>query len=648
MRRALPRMSRRTLLESLPLLVLLAVSAAVFTPSPCGSQSLEEKVTQFTLANGMRFIVVERHVAPVFFVAMAFNVGSINEIDGKTGISHLLEHMFFKGTKTIGTVNYAKERKYLAREDELATQIAADRRAIGGWRTAIFDDFTRATAASLPEETKQQIGSDKIQELQAVISALENGGKLPDEASRYPTLVQESGTDYYADYVVTKKLELELARVQQEHKPLIVKDEIWDIYLEQGGRMLNAFTGTDLTAYIIYLPSNRLELWMSVEADRLKNPVLREFYQERDVVTEERRLGENDPDEALWDAFEAAAFQALPYRRPIVGWMSDLQNLLRPDLEAYFMRNYSPSNATVIMVGDLNPKTVETMARRYFERIPGQPPVPPPITQEPEQLGERRIAVEHTANPRLIIGYHIPTAPHPDNYPVQALMAMLGQGRTSRLYRIYEELQLTSSAPEVSNGPGDKLDNLLMIEATPRHPHTAEEVEKAIYDEIEAVKNQPPSDYEMQRIRNKIDANMVRTLGTNVGLAFNLGFSAVIRGDWRTYLTDQEKLKQVPAEDVSYVAKKYLVPENRTVATLVQVEKKEEESPAAGSEEIDMQALIDFVKTLPEAEQREIFQRVQSMSPEEQEAFARQMIERMKAAPPARAGEEKKEADGGK
>jgi predicted Zn-dependent peptidase len=258
--------------------------------------------------------------------------------------------------------------------------------------------------------------------------------------------------------------------------------------------------------------------------------------------------------------------------------MSDIRNTLRPDLQAYFKRYYSPSNATVIMVGDLNPKAVERMAKRYFERIPGQPPVPPFVTQEPAQQGERRVTVEHAANPKLIIGYHIPTAPDPDNYPIQMLMAILGQGRTSRLYRIYEELELTSSPPEVSNGPGDKLDNVLTIEATPRHPHTAEEVENAIYEEIEALQNEPPSDYEMQRIRNLMDADRVRTLGTNVGLAFNLGFSAVIRGDWRAYLTDQEKLKQVPAEDVTYVATKYLVPRNRTVATIVQVEHEEEET----------------------------------------------------------------------
>ncbi|MFZ1946307.1 MAG: pitrilysin family protein [bacterium] len=572
-------MARRGLKLSLPAAALaaLAIAAAVITaPGSAGSQTLEDKVKTFTLANGMRFIVVERHVAPVFFSAIGFNVGSINEWDGITGISHILEHMMFKGTTTIGTVNYAREKKYLDREDGIAASITAIRRSVGNWRIEIFDDFARDLVASLPDETKQRIGSDRTAELETLVSILESRKQLPEEAAQYPSLLEDGGVDYFARFLELKRSQLELARVQDEHKQYIVKEEFWDIYLKEGGRMLNAFTGTDLTAFIVYLPSNRLELWMSVESDRLQNPVFREAYQERDVVAEERRLGENDPDGRLWDAFTATAFEASPYRRPIVGWMSDIQNISRDDLESHFKRFYSPSNAVAVMVGDLDAGEVEKMAARYFGRIPAQPPVPPVATQEPEQQGEKRVVLEHTANPRLLIGYHIPAAPHPDYYPIQALMAVLGQGRTSRLFKIYEQQELTSAAPQVSNGPGDKLDNLLVIEAAPRHPHTTEEVEQAIYDEIEIVKSEPPSERQMQRIRNKIDAAMVRTLGNNMGIAFNLGLTAVVRGDWRAYLTDYEKIKQVTPEQVSEAARKYLAPQNRTVATLVQIEEEAE------------------------------------------------------------------------
>jgi predicted Zn-dependent peptidase len=624
--------TRPAILVTLTVLGLTALTALVARAPAAGPQTLEDKVREFQLRNGMRFLVVERPVAPVFFAAIAFDVGSINEIEGKTGISHFLEHMMFKGTKKIGTKSYDRERKYLEEEDRLAASIAARRREIGAWRLAIFDDFARTLVSSLPEDVKESIGSDRAKETEALVAMLETRQEVPGEAARYPALLEDGGTDYFGKYIDSKKQQIKLRQVQDRHKELIIEEEFWDIYQTEGGRMLNAFTANDVTAYIVYLPSNRLELWMAVESDRLKNPVFREAYQERDVVAEELRLGQNDPNEMLWDAFNAAAFQASPYRRPIVGWMSDLESTTRADLEDHFRRYYAPNNAVAILVGDVDAGTVERMARAYFGDIPAQAPIPPLITREPEQKGERRVTVEHESNPRVIIGYHIPAAPHPDYYPIQALIAVLGQGRTSRLYKIYEDLQLTSEPAEVSSGPGDKLDNLLMIQATPRYPHTAREVEDAIYAEIEAIKGRPPTDYELERIRNKTDAEMVRTLGSNMGIAFNLGFHEVIRGDWRSYLTDHEMVKQVTPDQVSYVAGKYLTLENRTVATLVKIEAAGEEGAHGAAEGVDMQAVIDFVKTLPEAEQRRIFARVQTMSPEERKVLLKELAERMKAS----------------
>jgi predicted Zn-dependent peptidase len=663
-------------------LVLVLVAFAIAIPHVVGSQTLADKVKEFQLRNGMKFIVVERPTAPVFFAAITFNVGSSNEVNGSTGISHFLEHMMFKGTRKIGTTSYDREKGYLKEEDEIAASIAAKRREIGAWRLEIFDGFARDVVASFPDEVKQAIGSDRTKETEALIDVLQAGQRLPEEAERYPVLLREDQVDYLNKYAESKQLELELARVQDKHKEVIIEEEFWDIYTREGGRMINAFTSDDITAYIVYLPSNRLELWMSVEADRLANPVFREAYQERDVIAEELRLGENDPEEALWDAFMAAAFEASPYGRSVVGWMSDIQNLTRGDLEAHYRRYYAPNNAVVILAGDVDVDVVEDMARTYFDDIPAQEPLPPLITREPEQLGERRVTVEHTANPQVMIGYHVPAAPHPDYYALQVLIAVLGQGPTSRLYPIYEAKQITASSPEVYTGPGDKLDNLLIIGAAPRHPHSAEEVEEAIYSELEAIKSKPPTDYEMQRVRNKIDADMVRTLGSNMGIVFNLGFAATIRGDWRTYLSDIEKVKQVTAEDVSRVASKYLTSKNRTVATLVKVEedgnaegngappaeskdgspppatKAKAESPQAGTtvkaksaqpaaivkqdrgepeveevdEEVDLQEVLEYVRTLDEAEQREISEKVQRMSQEEAKQLLKELSQRMKAA----------------
>ncbi len=606
----------------------LAVLPVLVLPILASTQTLEEKVKEFELPNGMKFIVIERHVAPVFFGAIVYEVGAVNEWLGVTGISHLLEHMLFKGTTSIGTVDYRKERKYLEREDEIAAEIKDLRSQIRRWRLGIFNEFSRNLIASLDEKKKSEIGGDKIKELEVLIELLKQTKDFPKEAQEYPTLLEEKGTNYFSKYIALKQLELELARVEKEHRKLIIKDEFWDTYRQNGARFLNAFTANDLTAYFVYLPANRLELWMMMESDRMKNAVFREFYSEKNVVMEEKRLGENDPANALWHALLSTAFVASPYGRPVIGWMSDIETITRDELKAYFKRFYAPNNAVAILVGDINLNEVKRLARKYFGRIPAQEPPDPIETVEPEQRGERRVTLEFPANPRLIIAYHIPVPPHPDAYPLMALVEILGNGRTSRLYKkIYEELQLTSEPPDVSQQPGERLSCLLTIEAVPRHPHTAEEVERAIYEEIEAIKETPPTERELERMRNQLDADLVRNLGSNVGIAFNLGMYAAIRGDWRAYLEDIEKMRAVTPEDVSRVARKYLVPQNRTVATLVKVEEKKE----APEEEIDFEAIAQWIQSLPDEEKMRIFQKLQGMTPEERKQFAKELLKKIKA-----------------
>jgi predicted Zn-dependent peptidase len=619
------RAMRAKRLAFIGILLLLAVGLA-------SAQTLEEKVEEFELDNGMEFVVVKRDVAPVFFAAVLFDVGSINETSGLTGISHFLEHMMFKGTKTVGTKDWRKEKKYLEQEDEIAEEIYVLRDRITPWRFEIYEDFARDYLAGMDEEAREEMGSDRAGELRSVIGMLEARNQLPEEAERYPGLIEEGGTDYYGLYLELKRLELDLEETLVEHRELIIKDELWDTYIQNGARMLNAFTANDLTGYIVYLPANRLELWMMLESDRLQNPTFREFYSEKNVVCEERRLGENDPESELWDAFMAAAFQASPYGRPVIGWMCDIQATTRPDMIEYFKRYYAPNNATALLVGDLDVREVEKLAKRYFGRIPSQEPVPPVRDVEPEQKGERRVSVEFDANPQVMIGYHVPVAPHPDAYAVEALASILGTGRTSRLYKtVYEEMELTSSPPSVAAQPGAKLSNLLVIDATPRHPHTTEEVEEAIYREIEKLKEEPPTRREVQRLRNQVDARMVRTLGSNLGIAFSVGFSIAARGDWRAYLEDMEKLKEVEPEDISYVARKYLTSTNRTVATLVEKEAPEGEETPRGPEGIDMRALMAWIRTLPEEEQKEIYMRVQTMSEAERMEFGKELMKRMKA-----------------
>ncbi|MBN1503494.1 MAG: insulinase family protein [Candidatus Eisenbacteria bacterium] len=612
---------------------VLALALAVWSASVCPafSETLEEKVREFDLKNGMKFLVVERHEAPVVFCAVAFNVGSSNERTNITGISHLLEHMMFKGTEMMGTKNYKAELPYIRKTDELGERTIALRKEMGEWRFERFHGFSLQVIESFSKEEKERIGADKYEQNRLMAEKIRSMPSLPDSVADVPYLVEDRGVNYLEKYLEYELAWGEMARLLDEQREYMIKEELWGLYMNNGSRFLNAFTSNDATVYLCYLPSNRLELFMLLESDRMESPVFREFWSERDVVMEERRLSENDPDDMLDEAFNAVAFSASPYRWPVLGWMSDIRTIDRKELEDYHRIYYAPNNAVCMVVGDVRLEEVQKLARRYFEAIPPQPAPPAVETSEPEQQGERRIVLEHAANPRLMMGFHRPSHRHPDAVTIGVLESILAGGRTSRLYKtIYEEKQLTASPPQMYSGPGDRYDNLMVIVAEPRHPHTLEEVEGAILEELGKLKTAPVTERELQRVKNQIDANMVRSLGSNIGIAFQVGFSQLFYGDYRLMFTNIERTKKVTAEDLQRVAKQYFTAKNRTVAHRVQIE--QEDNPG-GEERIDMQALMQFVQTLPQEEKMAIFQKFQSLkTDQEREAFGMELYQRMKAA----------------
>jgi predicted Zn-dependent peptidase len=493
---------------------LLAFIAILFFLLPEGAFgfSLEGRVKEYTLENGMKVLMLERRASPTLSFQIRFRVGAVDENVGATGTAHLLEHMLFKGTKTLGTKNYAEEEKVLSRMDSVM--------------------------ASLETEKAKGEKADK-------------------------------GFLQYLDET--------LRNLQAEHKKWVVKDEIERIYSQNGAVGFNAFTSQDSTAYVVSLPSNRLELWARVESDRLLNPVLREFYSERDVVMEERRRSyDSKPERKLMENFLATSFIAHPYGRPIIGWASDIQNLDKRATEAFFRTFCSPANTVLALVGDVRPDEALPIIKRYFEKIPRQP-IPPPLkTREPEQAGERRIGVETDANPQLIIGFHKPNAPHPDDAVCEIIEGLLSYGRTSRLYRRFVEEEKIAVEASASNGyPGERYPNLFILSGTPRHPHTAEELGKGLIEELERLKREPVSDPELQKIKNQIETSFLRKLDSNSSLAYWLSYGQSLFGTWR-YVTDRiQAYGKVTAEDVRRVAQKTFIPRNRTTATLV----KSSESP---------------------------------------------------------------------
>jgi predicted Zn-dependent peptidase len=609
-----------------PLLLLTLSHGLVF------AQTLEEKVKEFTLKNGMKFLVVERHEAPVAFCAIAFNVGAANEWPNVTGISHMLEHMMFKGTEMMGTKDYKKEIPYIQKTDALGEKTIKLRKEMGEWRFNRFHDFSKEVLESFTKEEKERIGASKYNQNGLLVEKIRAMPKLPDSVATVPYLVQDQGINYLDKYLEYELAWGDIAKLLDQERQYMVKDELWGTYMNNGSRFLNAFTSNDATVYFAYVPANRLELFMDLESDRMESPVFREFWSERDVIMEERRLGENDPDDVLGEAFYSVAFAASPYKWPVVGWMSDLQTIDRKELENYHRIFYAPNNAVAIVVGDVTLDQVENLAKKYFESISAQAEPPRIETREPEQKGERRLVVEHTANPKLMIGFHKPAYPEPDVAAISVLESILAGGRTSRLYKsIYEEKQLTAEEPRMYNGPGDRYENLIVIEAQPRHPHTLEEVEKAILEELDKVEKEPVTERELQRVKNQIDANMIRSLGSNRGIAFQVGFGQIFYGDYHAMFRNFERIKKVTAEDVTRVANKYLTARNRTVGYRVQVAEKARE--AGAEEQVDRQAIMQYIQTLPQDEQAAIFQKFQSMkSNEERKAFGKELWERAKAA----------------
>ncbi|MBN2431758.1 MAG: insulinase family protein [Acidobacteria bacterium] len=628
---------RRGLVIALAFLLLAGLGLA---------QSLEDKVREFDLDNGMKFLVVERHEAPVVLGAIVFNVGSANEWPNVTGISHLLEHMMFKGTKMVGTTDYEKEIPYIRKTDELGEQTILLRKEIGEWRFVRFQDFGKEVITGFTDEEKERIGTSRYEQNRLLAEKVRAMDPLPESLTAVPFLVEDEGVNYLEKYLAYEVAWGEIARILDEQREYMVKDELWETYMNNGSRFLNAGTSTDFTMYFAYIPANRLELWMVLESDRMDTPIFREFWSERDVVMEERRLGENDPDDVLSEAFHSVAFTASPYNWPVVGWMSDLQTIDRQELADYHRTYYAPNNATAVVVGDIDADQVRQMAEKYFGPIPAQAPPPPVETREPDQRGERRVTVEHTANPKLMMGFHKPTFPHPDNLVFQVMQSLLTGGRTSRLYTsIFEEQQLTAEAPRVYAGPGQRYDNLLMIEAEPRHPHTLEEVEKAILAEMDKLKTEQVTDRELQRIKNQIDAQRIRQMGSNIGIAFQLAIGQLYLGDYRAMFRMSDQLKKVKAEDIQRVASQYLIPQNRTVGYRIKIEEKTGAEGPTEEQKAMREAMMKYIQTLSPEEQMAIFQKFQQAGkdPAAREAFIKELVERARAAGFIKSEEKKEE-----
>jgi predicted Zn-dependent peptidase len=337
-----------------------------------------------------------------------------------------------------------------------------------------------------------------------------------------------------------------------------------------GGVGMNAFTSSDVTGYFFSLPSNRFELWAFLESERFRNPVFRQFYKERDVVFEERRMRtESTPFGRLMEQFIGAAFSAHPYGFPTVGWPSDLHSFSATDAAAFAKKYYVPSNMVVAIVGDVNAAEAWPVIEKYFGRLPKSPAPPALRTVEPPQIAEKTVTLRETSQPIYMEGYHRPAASDPDSAVYDVISMLLSSGRTSRLYKsLVRDKKIAVGASGFNGFPGEKYPNLFTFIAIPAQGHTPDEVSQAIRAEVERIKTEDVPADELASVKTRVKAGLIRQLSGNSGLALQLASYQTLYGDWRELFHEVEHIDKVTAADVKRVAAATFVDSNRTIGKL--------------------------------------------------------------------------------
>ena len=393
----------------------------------------------------------------------------------------------------------------------------------------------------------------------------------------YGAYIKERDKRVDQDSAKVKELEKAWQDAIKAADKYVVANEFGKIIEENGGEDMNAFTNYDETAYHYSLPENRLELWAYLESERFLHPVMREFYKERNVVIEERRMRtDSNPFGRLLEQFTESAFTAHPYHRPTVGWMSDLNHFSATDAKNFFNTYYVPSNMVVAVAGDIKPAQAMPILEKYFSRLPAHPLPDEATTQEPPQNSERHVILKDVSQPIYIEGYHRPDYRSKDDAVFDAISDLLSEGRTSRLYRaLVRDKKIASFSEGFTGYPGVKYPHLFAFLAVPLPGHKPQEIGDAIHAEIDRLKKKDISDEELKMIKTRSKAGLIRGLADNQGLATQLATYQTRYGDWRELFRSVDRIEAVTKADIRRVANEVFVDTNRTVAVI-------ENSPGGG------------------------------------------------------------------
>ena len=504
----------------------LALCALVAAPAPSrAAETPQIAVEELILANGMKFLLFERHESPTVAAGWVARVGSANERPGITGLSHFFEHMMFKGTTTVGTKDIVADLRLIDEQEVVQEQIRAEL-----------------------EVMRDRLRKGEIYDL----------GKPENQTDRY------------------RELQKQAQALIEKQREITIKDELDRLYTQNGGEGMNASTNEDFTQYFVRVPKNRLELWAWLESDRLLNPVFREFYSERDVVFEERRLRtESTPLGKFEEALNAVLWEAHPYKWPVVGWPSDIPTYSLAQAKDYFATYYAPNNLTGALVGDFKAAEVKPLLERYFGRLPRGKTTPPPVaTLEPKQIGEKRYLAEAETSPTVKVFWHAVPFVHKDLAALDLLSDVLS-GRTGRLYKgLIQGRQVANQAS--ASIDYKKYAGTFDAEVVVKDGKEPADAEAALYEEIAKLQNDLVPAEELQKVKNAFKANAYRRLASPFFIMAQLlmyeGF-----GDWRYINTSAERADLVTAADLQRVAKEYLTKENRTVGVFL---RKADAAPA--------------------------------------------------------------------
>jgi predicted Zn-dependent peptidase len=526
---------------------LAVVALLLLTSANAAAQQVE--VQEHILDNGMTLLMVPRPGDPNIAAGWITKFGSAYERPGVTGIAHLFEHMMFKGTHTLGTDDIGRDLQIIEELDRIKAEL-------------------RVEEAELLE--KQRVG------------VIENHNDPAARSARHQELFEEFNA------------------LVAEQKSLLIKNEFDRVYVGQGASGMNAGTSQDFTVYFINVPANKLELWFWMESDRLLNPVFREFYSERDVVHEERRLStDSTPTGKFDEQFDAMFWESSPYSWPVIGWPSDLEGITREEAIAYFDTYYAPNNLAVALVGDFDPDEAIELAKRYFGRLQHGTELPqPPRTREMEQMAEKRMVAHAETNPQVEIRYHTVADGHVDE-PALVVLGQILNGRTGRLYKaLVEDQGIATSASGFQNGLS--FEGFFQLNGVAKQGHTPEEVERGLYAELESLQTETVSERELQKVKNQNAASNFRALQSNFALMLQLLIREANRG-WEHINTDPALYEAVTAEDVMRVANEYFAPENRTVAVYYRKESSGPEDPLlAGLDDMERQQVSQLRSMLPQ------------------------------------------------